>query len=134
MDETTNGSIMEPISLSDNEEAMMEEIKIAEEDEPKAEESAQDVGQRLLQMEQERGQLAAEVMSKDSLIAKLEKEAISLKSELTLMESSNAAVKAEQDRKFLQMHEEMTAKVAEVLNGTNIGCFNLSSNSVFVSS
>lgn len=114
MAECAEGSIMEPISLSDNEEAAMEEVQFAEV-EPKAVLSVQDFDERLLRLEQERGQLAAEVMSKDTLIAKLEKETVSFKSELSVLEATNAAAKAEQDRKFLQMQEEMTAKVAEVI-------------------
>ena len=69
-------------------------------------------------LEQERGQLTAEVMSKDILITKLEKETSSLKSEVTQLETSHANIVAEHERKFLLLSEEMSAKVAEV------SCFN----------
>jgi len=65
-------------------------------------------------LEQERGQLTAEVMSKDILITKLEKETSSLKSEVTQLETSHANIVAEHERKFLLLSEEMSAKVAEV--------------------
>merc|ERR1712173_400180 len=65
-------------------------------------------------LEQERGQLTAEVMSKDILITKLEKETSSLKSEVTQLETSHANIIAEHERKFLLLSEEMSAKVAEL--------------------
>ena len=65
-------------------------------------------------LEQERGQLTAEVMSKDILITNLEKETSSLKSEVTQLETNHANILAEHERKFLLLSEEMSAKVAEV--------------------
>ena len=65
-------------------------------------------------MEKERGELTAEVMTKDSLIGKLEKEASSLKAEIAQLETSHTNAIAEHERKFLQLSEEMAAKVAEV--------------------
>ena len=67
-------------------------------------------------LEKERGELTAEVMTKDSLIGKLEKESSSLKAEIAQLETNHANVAAEHERKFLQLSEEMAAKVAEVCN------------------
>ena len=67
-------------------------------------------------LEKERGELTAEVMAKDSLIGKLEKESSSLKAEIAQLETNHANVAAEHERKFLQLSEEMAAKVAEVCN------------------
>ena len=67
-------------------------------------------------LEKERGELTAEVMTKDSLIGKLEKENSSLKAEIAQLETNHANVAAEHERKFLQLSEEMAAKVAEVCN------------------
>ena len=65
-------------------------------------------------LETERGQLTTEVMTKDVLVSKLEKEVSSIKSELASMEASKANEIAEHERKFMQLSEEMAAKVAEV--------------------
>ena len=69
---------------------------------------------RIEVLEQDRGQLAAEVISKDILITNLEKETSSLKSEVTQLETNHANIVAEHERKFLLLSEEMSAKVAEV--------------------
>ena len=69
---------------------------------------------RIEALEQDRGQLAAEVISKDILITNLEKETSSLKSEVTQLETNHANIVAEHERKFLLLSEEMSAKVAEV--------------------
>ena len=71
-------------------------------------------------LEQERGQLTAEVMSKDILITNLEKETSSLKSEVTQIETNHANIVAEHERKFILLSEEMSAKVAEVSVGVNV--------------
>jgi hypothetical protein len=69
---------------------------------------------KMLELEQERGQLTAELMSKDILITKLEKESSSLKAELAQNEGQHINSIADHERKFLQLSEEMAAKVAEV--------------------
>ena len=69
---------------------------------------------RIEVLEQDRGQLTAEVISKDILITNLEKETSSLKSEVTQLETNHANIVAEHERKFLLLSEEMSAKVAEV--------------------
>ena len=71
---------------------------------------------RIEVLEQDRGQLTAEVISKDILITNLEKETSSLKSEVTQLETNHASIVAEHERKFLLLSEEMSAKVAEVCN------------------
>merc|ERR1712008_125284 len=65
-------------------------------------------------LEQDRGQLAAEVICKDILITNFEKETSSLKSEVTQLETNHANIVAEHERKFLLLSEEMSAKVAEL--------------------
>ena len=74
----------------------------------------EDLNQKLEAFEKERGELTAEVMTKDSLIGKLEKESSSLKAEIAQLETSHANAIAEHERKFIQLSEEMAAKVAEV--------------------
>ena len=74
------------------------------------------IEKRIEVLEQDRGQLAAEVISKDILITNLEKETSSLKSEVTQLETNHANIVAEHERKFLLLSEEMSAKVAEVCN------------------
>jgi len=53
-------------------------------------------------------------MTKDSLIGKLEKESSSLKAEIAQLETSHSNAIAEHERKFIQLSEEMAAKVAEL--------------------
>ena len=79
-----------------------------------SEKNDQDLNQKLEALEKERGELTAEVMTKDSLIGKLEKEASSLKAEIAQLETSHTNAIAEHERKFIQLSEEMAAKVAEV--------------------
>ena len=79
-----------------------------------SENNDQDLNQKLEALEKERGELTAEVMTKDSLIGKLEKEASSLKAKIAQVETSHTNSIAEHERKFLQLSEEMAAKVAEV--------------------
>ena len=79
-----------------------------------SENNDQDLNQKLEALEKERGELTAEVMTKDSLIGKLEKESSSLKAEIAQLETSHANAIAEHERKFIQLSEEMAAKVAEV--------------------
>jgi len=129
---TNTNSIMEPVSLSDAEE-IEEEIVTNMEEHPVAnseplelevnhvndtptpkENNDQDLNQKLEALEKERGELTAEVMTKDSLIGKLEKEASSLKAEIAQVETSHTNSIAEHERKFLQLSEEMAAKVAEL--------------------
>ena len=74
----------------------------------------EDLNQKLEAFEKERGELTAEVMTKDSLIGKLEKESSSLKAEIAQLETSHSNAIAEHERKFIQLSEEMAAKVAEV--------------------
>ena len=74
----------------------------------------EDLNQKLEAMEKERGELTSEVMTKDSLIGKLEKESSSLKAEVAQLETSHTNAIAEHERKFIQLSEEMAAKVAEV--------------------
>ena len=74
-----------------------------------------DLDARIEALEQERGQLTSEVMSKDNLITNLEKETSSLRQEVTELETNHANVVAEHERKFLLLSEEMSAKVAEVI-------------------
>merc|ERR1712129_496427 len=69
---------------------------------------------RIEVLEQDRGQLTAEVISKDILITNLEKETSSLKSEVTQLETNHTSIVAEHERKFLLLSEEMSAKVAEL--------------------
>ena len=71
---------------------------------------------RIEVLEQDRGQLTAEVISKDILITNLEKETSSLKSEVTQLETNHDNIVGEHERKFLLLSEEMSAKVAEVCN------------------
>ena len=74
----------------------------------------EDLNQKLESLEKERGELTSEVMTKDSLIGKLEKESSSLKAEVAQLETSHTNAIAEHERKFIQLSEEMAAKVAEV--------------------
>ena len=83
----------------------------------------EDLNLKLEAFEKERGELTAEVMTKDSLIGKLEKESSSLKAEIAQLETSHANAIAEHERKFIQLSEEMAAKVAEVcVCGIDVVC------------
>lgn len=133
---------MEPISLSDTEEieeeivTNMEELPVVKSEPlevevnnvndiqalfnpddiptPKENTDQEDLNLKLEAFEKERGELTAEVMTKDSLIGKLEKESSSLKAEIAQLETSHANAIAEHERKFIQLSEEMAAKVAEL--------------------
>ena len=139
-----NSSIMVPVSLSDEEQEINSDDKIepveailVENMESQADENHVTNGdpndktedtdfglalrvplpnfeKRIEVLEQDRGQLTAEVISKDILITNLEKETSSLKSEVTQLETNHANIVAEHERKFILLSEEMSAKVAEV--------------------
>ena len=134
-----NAAIMEPVSLSDGEDQDAD-LVVAEDDqeinvtnnleisEPIVKDSvvqeetvnsvetnhSENLSPKIEMLEKERGELTAEVLAKDTLIANFEKECSSLKAEVAQLESSHASAMAEHERKFLQLSEEMSAKVAEL--------------------
>ena len=135
-----NAAIMEPVSLSDGEDQDAD-LVVAEDDqeinvannmeisEPDVKDSVvqdenvnsvetnhsiENLSPKIEMLEKERGELTAEVLAKDTLIANFEKECSSLKAEVAQLESSHASAMAEHERKFLQLSEEMSAKVAEL--------------------
>ena len=135
-----NAAIMEPVSLSDGEDQDADLI-VAEDDqeinvtnnmeisEPDVKDSVvqdenvnsvetnhnvENLSPKIEMLEKERGELTAEVLAKDTLIANFEREYSSLKAEVAQLESSHASAMAEHERKFLQLSEEMSAKVAEL--------------------
>ena len=65
-------------------------------------------------LENERGQLTSEVLEKDLLIEKLERELAGIKSELHTKEEDLESEKESSERKYKQLVEETAAKVAEV--------------------
>ena len=69
---------------------------------------------RILQLEEERGKLTTEVMEKEILTLKMEKETSSLKSEISQLESMHATKLAELEKKQKQTLDQMNAKMAEV--------------------
>ena len=126
-----DSSIMVAVSLSDHEEEVEGnpvDVKVEHETEVMTEAEASpaasqngeldvdEMQKRIYELEQERGQLTAELMTKDQLVSNLEKETSSLKAEVAHLESSHTNVIAEHERKFLQMSEDMGAKVTEVNN------------------
>ncbi len=113
--ETEASSIMVSVSLSDAEDEKVNksEEKVVTNGE-KEEEIQESLDSKIETLENERGALAAELMSKDQLIAKLEQESNSFKAELEHLESKHANEKTEFERKILQISEEMGAKVGEL--------------------
>ena len=71
---------------------------------------------KILQLEEERGKLTTEVMEKEILVLKMEKETTSLKSEISQLESTHATKLAEIEKKQKQMLEQMNTKMTEVRN------------------
>ena len=71
---------------------------------------------KILQLEEERGKLTTEVMEKEILVLKMEKETTSLKSEISQLESTHATKLADIEKKQKQMLEQMNAKMTEVRN------------------
>ena len=139
-----NAAIMEPVSLSDGEDqndlleaedeqeinvtnnmeitaetvvkdSNVKDSEVQEVDVKTVESNHnEDLSPKIEMLEKERGELTAEVMAKDVLIANLEKECSSMKAEVAQLESGHASAIAEHERKFLQLSEEMSAKVAEL--------------------
>ena len=133
-----NAAIMEPVSLSDGEDQDAD-LVVAEDDQEinvtnnmeisdvkdsvvqdenvnsvETNHSVENLTPKIEMLEKERGELTAEVLAKDTLIANFERECSSLKAEVAQLESSHASAMAEHERKFLQLSEEMSAKVAEL--------------------
>ena len=71
---------------------------------------------KILQLEEERGKLTTEVIEKEILVLKMEKETTSLKSEISQLESLHATKLADIEKKQKQMLEQMNAKMTEVRN------------------
>ena len=69
---------------------------------------------RIEALETERGQLTAEILSKDNAITKLEAENSSYKSEISDLETSHSSAIAEHERKFSQFSEETALKIGEL--------------------
>ena len=69
---------------------------------------------KILQMEEERGKLTTEVMEKEILVLKMEKETTSLKSEISQLESTHETKLAEIEKKHKQTLELMNTKMVEV--------------------
>lgn len=69
---------------------------------------------RILQLEEERGKLTTEVMEKEILTLKMEKETTSLKSEISQLESMHAAKLVDLEKKQKQTLDQMNARMTEV--------------------
>lgn len=108
---------MEAVSLEGSLEAPKDTPALMEAD-AEAELLSPEERERLLaqmkELETERGQLTAEVLTKDTLVSNLEREVSSLRAEVAQNETRHASAVAEHERKFMQLSEEMGAKVAEL--------------------
>lgn len=65
-------------------------------------------------LEKDRGQLTSEILEKDTLIGKLEKEIASLKAENAQKDEAFKNLTDDSARKYQQLHEETTSKINEV--------------------
>lgn len=75
--------------------------------------SAEELHERVLQLENDRGQLTAEILEKDSLLGQLEREVGSLKAALEQREEEHSISQEEAQLKLKRLKEETDAKVAE---------------------
>lgn len=69
---------------------------------------------RILQLEEDRGKLTTEVMEKEILALKLEKETNYLRTEVSQLEAQHAAELSEIEKKHKQNMDQMAVKMAEV--------------------
>ena len=117
--ESTQNEITNDNAESKNSELVVSEncdVKTSGKIDEEIENDRVEMTNKILQLEEERGKLTTEVMEKEILVLKMEKETTSLKSEISQLESQHATKLADIEKKQKQMLEQMNTKMTEVRN------------------